>query len=81
MDYSFESRGSEFLAPEDAFRADDTPVTVACVGWTGQPMANHYSRKLLAPLIYQAELPRDGLPTFSDFLSVPLRQTQIRTSN
>ena len=61
------------LSARGRFRACDTPVTVACVGWTGQPRADLYSRKLLAPKrIYQAELPRDGRPTFADFLRVPL---------
>ncbi|GEM_PF-2643297 len=42
---------------------------------TGQPMADHYSRKLLVLQVYQAELLRDGRPRLEDFLSIPHRAT------
>jgi len=44
-------------------------------------MADHYSRKLLAPRWnYQAELPRDGRATPADFLSVPSRAREEKRS-
>ncbi len=52
--------GRIFRAQEAQLNLRHSGHCVAMVGWTGQPLANLYSRKLMVPSrIYQAELPRE----------------------